>query len=121
MMALLFAFLGQILAVAAVWLVKNFARIFGRVPFVFSELAVYLSACLVAYSALVSTANDVIYALSDVSLPQAVVIGFSYLPTNIQTCANTIFQAEFLSFIYLYKDKIYRLVYDAWKNITKTD
>ncbi|EHY8314884.1 hypothetical protein K4573_004769, partial [Escherichia coli] len=119
-MALLFAFLGQILAVAAVWLVKNFARIFGRVPFVFSELFIYLSACLVAYSALVSTANNVIDALSDVSLPQAVIVGFSYLPTNIQTCANTIFQAEFLSFIYLYKDKIYRLVYDAWKNITKT-
>ncbi|EJK4332692.1 hypothetical protein NLB37_002267 [Escherichia coli] len=86
---------------AAVWLVKNFARIFGRVPFVFSELFIYLSACLVAYSALVSTANNVIDALSDVSLPQAVIVGFSYLPTNIQTCANTIFQAEFLSFIYI--------------------
>ncbi|EFO4711418.1 hypothetical protein MM798_001352 [Escherichia coli] len=58
--------------------------------------------------------------MSGTSLPQAVVIGFSYLPTNIQACANIIFQAEFLSFIYLYKDKIYRLVYDAWKNIART-
>ncbi|EJC7759403.1 hypothetical protein M0O02_003994 [Escherichia coli] len=119
-MALLFTFLGQILAVAAVWLVKNFARIFGRVPFVFSELAVYLSACLVAYSALVSTANKIITSLSGASLPQAVIIGFSYLPTNIQICANTIFQTEFVCFVYLYKDRIYRLVYDAWKNITRT-
>lgn len=99
---------------------EEFCQDFWSCSVCFSELAVYLSACLVAYSALVSTANDIIHALSGTSLPQAVVIGFSYLPTNIQACANIIFQAEFLSFIYLYKDKIYRLVYDAWKNITRT-
>ncbi|HBC1013394.1 TPA: DUF5455 family protein [Escherichia coli] len=114
-MSILLTFIAQLLGKFALYV----AGFFGRSAAVYSRLVVYLAVCFSAYIGVVKTANELIYYISAIGLPDAVVIGFSYLPTNIQACVNIILNVEFIAFIYLYKDRVLRLIDAAWKEFIR--
>lgn len=91
------------------------ASVIGNKAFAWAKLLSYLTLCYTAYYSFVSAVNLIIDEISDISKPELIVVAFSYLPLNIQDCLNIILYVHFLSYIYLYKDRIYRLVYDLFK------
>ncbi len=112
-----FAIIGMFLVDFALkvinWLVKYFAGKFYSL----SKLITYLGACYTLYYYFIQAVNALLRELSSLSKPDAVIVGFSYLPTNISDCLNILLGMEFACFIYLYKNRVYTFIYKAFKSL----
>lgn len=109
MWAIVFQFLAYILVaffrrfLEGVFKIKMSAWVMGTFYFAF---------CLSLYSTLIGYANDIIESVFSSSAihSEILTVGLSYLPHNIQTNLNIILNAQFVAFLYLYKDKLARFI-----------
>lgn len=109
MWVIVFQFLAYLLVaffkrfLSGVFKIKMSAWAMGTFYFVF---------CLSLYGTLIGYANKLINDILSVSEihSEILTVGLSYLPHNIQTDLNIILNAEFVAFLYLYKDKVARFI-----------
>ncbi|HAW0755165.1 TPA: hypothetical protein JLK23_004534 [Escherichia coli] len=102
----------QFLAFLLAGLFKNFIQSLLQIKLSNWAMGVfYFSVSLSLYGNLVSYANNVINTIFQASrFSDFLVVALSYLPHNVQSCLNTILQAEFVAFLYIYKDKVLRFI-----------
>ncbi len=115
-MNLLLSFIVQLFSKA----LKYSARRVTTYVILLSRLSLYLSVNFIFYITLVYTANTVISYLAAIKMPDAVIVAFSYLPTNIGTCLTLLFNIEFICFIYIYRARVYKVVNDMWRDIARS-
>lgn len=111
----MWAILGAFFVDVVLKSLRFIAGVIGDKAVAWAKLLSYLGLCYTSYYALVSAVNFIIRQISDVNKLDVIVVAFSYLPLNIQYCFNIILHVQFISYIYLYKDRVYRLVYDLFK------
>ncbi|EKI3012446.1 hypothetical protein PD518_004733 [Escherichia coli] len=112
----MWAILGAFFVDVVLKSLRFIAGVIGDKAVAWAKLLSYLGLCYTSYYALVSVVNFIIRQISDVNKLDVIVVAFSYLPLNIQYCFNIILHVQFISYIYLYKDRVYRLVYDLFKS-----
>ncbi|EEQ6526463.1 TPA: hypothetical protein M2P76_004381 [Escherichia coli] len=112
----MWAILGAFFVEVVLKSLRFIAGLIGDKAVAWARLISYLGLCYTSYYALITAVNFIIRQISVVNKIDVITVAFSYLPLNIQDCFNIILHVQFISYIYLYKDRVYRLIYDLFKS-----
>ncbi|HBC9902959.1 TPA: hypothetical protein KFR56_002208 [Escherichia coli] len=95
---------------------KRFLPFLGKLlPWVSDNFRVisYVTFSVGLFVTLIRSSNEVIDLVSSSGVVNGYLrIGFSYLPDNISRCVNIVFATEFSAYVYQYKNKIIKMLFD---------